>query len=744
MFDMTSSPSQLVDLNFAVPLRTAAVSASADSIESVALPVGQQMDDETFKQCHAATIVVIDDERATTDVIQRTLQRSGFTNVNVFNDPHRAISFINENALDVVLLDLHIPQLEGISVLKYLRTRSETQYLPVIILTSSDDEDSRLEALAAGANEYLTKPVGSAELVQRIKNALRFKQYADGIEDQIKSVEKELRVDALTGVNNRRYFDEYYSTKVVSHTDALLSLILFDIDNFKQANDNFGHQHGDDVLKFVAQLAATIATEQDFVARIGGDEFAIVCEHNDPDWPTSLARELKSRVAHESVLLNDSRHETTISVGIATLNKRVDDKGSLFNAADAALYQSKRQGRNLINVYSDAGAVSIGDKHLTQIPKLEDAETRIKNPRDGHILIVDDEPAISQMIELQLRKSGYENILVENDSTQAVEKIASLQPDLVILDIRMPKINGLEILRLVKDNPATENIQVLIMTSTTDDRIRVASLKLRANDFLTKPTNTIELDVRVSNALKLKIQHDQLVAFSDRLTQEVKGRTAELFATRRETILCLARAAEIRDMETGNHVIRVGHYAAVVAKQMGMDPDFVGYIELAAQLHDVGKLSIPDSILHKPAGLTVDERAVIETHCEEADRIFFGKAQNMEKATITSPLLRMAARIASTHHERWDGSGYPNKLAGENIPLEGRITAIADVFDALNTERPYKKAIEPSVCFEMITAQRGKHFDPQVVDAFLAAKDLILATRQQWLDASANSDTDAN
>jgi putative two-component system response regulator len=705
------------------------------------LPCQQHRSQQPALPCTDA-IVVIDDEPAVTEIIEKTLQDSNFTNVSVFNDPHHAVKHIDENPVDVVLLDLHIPEFKGLSILKYLRTRRETQYLPVIILTSSDDDDSRLEALSAGANEYLTKPVRSAELVQRIKNALRFKQYADGIENQIRSVKRELRIDALTGVNNRRYFDEYYSAKIVSDTSSLLSLILFDIDNFKKANDTYGHQYGDDVLKLVAKVADEISTTHDFVARIGGDEFAIVCEHENPDWPENYARQLKTRVASESVKLNDSMHETTISVGIATLNRTVDDKGTLFNGADAALYQSKRQGRNTINVYSDAGAVSIGDQHLTEIPKLEDTDTGINHPHEGRILIIDDEPAVSKMIELQLRKSGYNNVQIENESEQAVEKIKELQPDLVILDIRMPKVNGLEILRSVKDDPATKHIQILIMTSTTDDRIKMASLKLRANDFLTKPTNTVELDVRVSNALKLKIQHDQLVLFSDRLTQEVKGRTAEIFATRRETILCLARAAEIRDMETGNHVIRVGHYAAVIAKRLGMPSDFIGYIELAAQLHDVGKLSIPDSILHKPGGLTTEERAVIETHCEEADRIFFGKAQNMEKATITSPLLRMASRIASTHHERWDGSGYPNKLAGNDIPLEGRITAVADVFDALSTERPYKKAIEPSVCFQMIADEKGKHFDPQVVDAFLAARESIMETRQRWLDTLVVTDPD--
>ena len=172
--------------------------------------------------------------------------------------------------------------------------------------------------------------------------------------------------------------------------------------------------------------------------------------------------------------------------------------------------------------------------------------------------------------------------------------------------------------------------------------------------------------------------------------------------------LCLARAAETRDTETGNHVIRVGNYAAVVARKMGMNEDYIGWIELAAQLHDVGKLSIPDAILHKPGKLTPEERKVIETHCVAADRIFFGR--QFEKATITSPLLKMAARIASSHHEKWDGTGYPLGLKGEQIPIEGRITAVADVFDALSTKRHYKDAIDPEECFKMIEKERGRHF----------------------------------
>jgi putative two-component system response regulator len=182
-------------------------------------------------------------------------------------------------------------------------------------------------------------------------------------------------------------------------------------------------------------------------------------------------------------------------------------------------------------------------------------------------------------------------------------------------------------------------------------------------------------------------------------------------------------------------VLRVGYSAAVIARQLGLDEDFIGWIELAAQLHDVGKLSIPDRILHKPGKLNDEERKIIETHCENADLIFFGKNSVSRQAVITSPLLKMAARIASSHHERWDGGGYPRKLAGDQIPFEGRITAVADVFDALSSKRCYKDAFSFEDCISILEKERGKHFDPQVLDAFLSAKDEIRKVMCHWQDA---------
>lgn len=682
--------------------------------------------------CVSSRIVVIDDEVAVTKIVCKVLNDFGFDNTLSFNDPEPALESILNDGADVILLDLKFPKLDGITILKFLRSEARTRFVPVIVLTSSQDEASRIEALTAGANDYLTKPVNSDELIQRMKNAIYFKKYADRIEQQVVSVERELRIDSLTKLNNRRAFDEQFAFAVQDSELQKLSLLLFDVDQFKLSNDNYGHDAGDHVLEHVATVTKEACSEFDFAARIGGDEFAVISRHEDPDYPAQLAEKIRSQLFDLPVYHGQVQIRTTVSIGIATMAKELDEKGALFKAADAALYQSKRQGRNTINVYSNASATSIGHRHLTNIPSLDEMRGDLNDPRNGHILIIDDEPAISQTIKLTLSKSGYKNVSCENDASKAFANVQRNMPDLILLDIHMPVINGLEILRLLKEHKPTSNIPVLIMTSSNDERIRVASLKLQATDFLTKPTKPVELDARVFNSLKLKMQRDQLIASSERLTHEVEVRTSELFSTRRETILCLARAAETRDTETGNHVIRVGHYAAVVARKMGMSADYIGWIELAAQLHDVGKLSIPDAILHKPGKLTSDERKVIETHCEMADRIFFGRSH--EKAIITSPLLKMAARIASTHHEKWDGTGYPNGLAGTDIPIEGRITAVADVFDALSTKRHYKEAIQTDECFQMIQESSGTHFDPDVVDAFVAAKDEILQAMLKWKD----------
>ncbi len=673
-------------------------------------------------------IMVLDDEAVTTETIQTYLCNAGFRNVRLFNDPATAVRSIKSIQPDIILLDIRMPKISGLEILKFLRTRDLTRYIPVIVLTAALDEQTRLTVLNAGANDFITKPVDSRELVARVSNALNFKHHADNIKKHAELVQRELEFDALTGLRNRRSFDEYMNGLFESQPPAQpLSLILFDIDKFKSVNDFHGHRAGDQILQQVAAVTRQCcAPDEDFAARVGGDEFAVVC-HSESAVARRLAEQIAAQLEQQPIAVEDNVLAAQISVGIAEISRFIQTPAELFDSADKALYRSKGIPGNCVTVYDSAAPRQLDRGYLKQerIKPREDSPVVHQPPEEGKILIVDDEPAVTEILANQLNQAGFEHVAWENDATQALSNISTHRPDLVILDIRMPGINGLEILRELRETSEISSIPVLVMTSSADDRIRMAALKLQANDFLTKPANSAELAARVRNSLVVKMQHDQLKSVSARLQHEVNVRTEELFATRRETILCLARTAESRDTETGNHVLRVGKYAGIIGKYIGLDEDTCGWLELAAQLHDVGKISIPDSILYKPSKLSDEEFAIMKTHCEMADHIFGGKNGNDEIA-CTSPLLKMAARIASTHHERWDGQGYPNGLTGAEIPIEGRITAVADVYDALSSERKYKNAFSLDKCLELLEQGRGSQFDPEVLDAFLRGQDEIL------------------
>ena len=346
----------------------------------------------------------------------------------------------------------------------------------------------------------------------------------------------------------------------------------------------------------------------------------------------------------------------------------------------------------------------------------------------GRVVIIDDEEEVTRALRSALTTIGYSNVEGFNDPNDALNVIFSPDPpDVLVMDVQMPNINGLELLKRVRSEYDISDMPVVILTACEDQRLRDIALQAGANDFLNKPISVVnlsEINARIRNLIIQKHQHTRLLQLSRQLRQEVLLRTKELYATRREAIHCLARAGDSRDTETGEHVVRVGRYAAIISAQLGMNDDFVSWIELAAQLHDVGKFSVPESILRKPGKLTPEERRIMEGHCDAASSIFYGSS--LDQGQITSPLLQMAARIAVSHHEWWDGSGYPAGLARDTIPIEGRITAVADVFDALSTRRPYKDAIDMERCFKLLGKGRGAQFDPRVIDAFFAAKYDIL------------------
>jgi putative two-component system response regulator len=365
------------------------------------------------------------------------------------------------------------------------------------------------------------------------------------------------------------------------------------------------------------------------------------------------------------------------------------------------------------------------------------------------IAIIDDEPTNIKILCRLLSLEGYGKFVSTTDAREGVEIVQREAPDLVLLDLMMPHVSGLDILRSLRAEEETSLTPVVILTASTDHNTRIEALRRGANDFLNKPIDPSELTPRIHNLLLLKRHQDELRDYSGRLEEAVRQRTAQLEASRRDVIHCLARAAEYRDDDTGHHVIRVGKYARVIAAQLGRDREYLDTIEQAAQLHDVGKIGVPDDVLRKPGKLTESEFDLMQRHCGFGKRILQRMSPDEELAmrrhagmgaeilnTTESPILDMATRIALTHHEWWDGTGYPLGLKGEDIPLEGRITAVADVFDALSTKRCYKNAFSVVRCFEIMLEERERHFDPHVLDAFLSARSEILEVQLRYADES--------
>ena len=368
-----------------------------------------------------------------------------------------------------------------------------------------------------------------------------------------------------------------------------------------------------------------------------------------------------------------------------------------------------------------------------------------QSDRSARILIADADLFEASRMRSQLSIAGYRYFAEVADCRGVLRRMREDSPDVVLLDANLPGVGSLDILRVAGLDPGLQHIPILFLSTDSDGQIRRQALELGASDFLRKPLEDEELFPRVRNAIVVRRHYQREMNEALRLERQ----NQQLEVTRRQLILCLARAAEHRDQHTGNHVIRVGRYAAMIARHMDYPEEHLDLLEEAAQLHDVGKIGIPDSILFKPDRLAADEYELIKKHCTlgrqiidpsgirdyEVDSSGFGTESESElDGANSSFLLHLAAVIAHSHHERWDGTGYPLGLSGTDIPLEGRIVAVADVFDALASRRPYKEPYSREACLEIILQGRGSQFDPQVVDAFVKCQDEIAEVQLKLMD----------
>jgi len=337
-----------------------------------------------------------------------------------------------------------------------------------------------------------------------------------------------------------------------------------------------------------------------------------------------------------------------------------------------------------------------------------------------NILVVDD---VETNVDILVAILGDDyDLSVALDGPSALEYVAEEPVDLILLDIMMPEMDGYEVCRQLKKNISTRSIPVIFVTAMGEVRDETKGFELGAVDYITKPVSPPIVKARVSTQLALYDQNREL-------ERKVQERTAELNRTRLEIIRRLGRAAEFKDNETGLHVVRMSYYAKLIAQAAGFNDEHAELLLNAAPMHDIGKIGIPDNILRKPGKLDDEEWEMMRQHTKFGAEILGDQ---------DSVLLQLAREIALSHHEKWNGKGYPNGLAGAEIPLESRIVAIADVFDALTNESPYKKAWPIEEAVALIERESGEHFDPALVDAFLKALPEMLEIKAQYAEKPFN------
>ena len=345
--------------------------------------------------------------------------------------------------------------------------------------------------------------------------------------------------------------------------------------------------------------------------------------------------------------------------------------------------------------------------------------------QNATILIVDDQMTNILLLKSILQNAGYTQVHSTQDPTQVVPLVKELNPALICLDIRMPKINGFQVMGQLKITQKNAFLPILVLTSEDDRETKLRALESGAKDFLHKPFDKIEVLIRIHNLLETSLLNKTISVQKETLEETVRVRTKQPKDTQLEIVNRLAQAAEHRDNETGSHIVRMSHYALTLGRAWGMSEEDCDMLFHATPMHDVGKLGIPDRILLKPGKLDAEEWEIMKQHTVIGAHLL---------SNSQSPVLQMAEMIALTHHEKWDCSGYPNQLAGEDIPLVGQICAVADVFDALSSKRCYKDPWPLEETIQELRSLAGSQFDPRLIELFDERLPIIIDIQQTYAD----------
>lgn len=495
-------------------------------------------------------------------------------------------------------------------------------------------------------------------------------------------------------------------------------VLLVDIDHFKLINDTYGHLAGDQVLRELAEVTSTICRNSDMIARYGGDEIIIVLPDAVPADLSALGERLLKAIRDYSFCADKHDLHCTVSIGATssrTENGDMYPPEEVLARADGALYTAKRNGRDRCAVWSQDS----GHKEADNDIDVADEENKQEN-KATTIAVIDDDKAVLDIMKLILEIEGH-NCEVFSTASD-VRDYVTTRPgyiDIAFVDLNLNDANGLDLIQELHGTDSSLVAIVITGDATLDNAVN--SLRYGAYDFIQKPIQREQLKVTLARAIEYRQLRVENKEYQGHLEDMVKRKSRELTTALQRTrdsydftLRAMANLLDVREHATGKHSQRVQEITRHLAQEIGLDKRELDDVCQGALLHDIGKIGIPDAILLKAGPLTEDEWEVMRTHAQIGYDII-----------KTSPYLEGAAMVIGSHHEKWDGTGYPKGLAGEEIPIGARVFTLADSYDAMRSDRPYRKGLSKAEAMAEIINNRGKQYDPELVDLFVASIDKI-------------------
>jgi putative two-component system response regulator len=638
-------------------------------------------------------ILAVDDQEQNLELVQELLSAAGYE-VSLARDGEQALAQVERELPDCIILDIMMPRLDGYETCRRLKASPRTRFIPVVMLTALAEVSDKIKGLEVGADDFLNKPVRREELLARIRSLIKIKRLRDELDTSeniiyamVQALESK---DPLSAGHSERVAASSLATAVVLglgsrdfeavgkggllHDIGKLGVpeeVLESVRPLSPEYEALYRQHpemGERILSSLNSLAPCLDVVRHHHERLDGSGY--------PDGIAGAELQPAAEIVAIANLYQDLLHREARSAAEAA----------------AQLRQLAAQGgfhREMVEPFLRSGVAALGSSTPIADP-WRDLAPQMPDVTAGRILICDDTPANRDMLHELLDDAGFRVSCVDGGAA-VLPALSEEKPDLVLLDIRMPGLGGFEVCEWIKRNPETEFLPVVLVTAFSEVRDRLRSAQVGADDYIALPVNRLELVARTKSLLRLRMYYRDL-------------------EEHQSVLLSLASIIEAKDPYTRGHSVRVGELAARLAEEMGLPPEDCERMKVAGLLHDIGKIGVPERVINKPGHLTADEFDTIMTHPASGERI----CRPLRTVHNVLPMIRF-------HHERYDGHGYPDHLKGEQIPLGARILSLADAFDALTSDRSYRKRLPPPAALEILARETVEgHWDPAIYSALAA------------------------